>query len=410
MNVIIHSYSQQLSENTEKINVQKKAKNFVWSIIRTKYFDVIRPKICHLPVFQLEGKIAGSNIDFSAIVAANKQLCHYFSKISYADVVYPNYFGKFCYYKLPYFVKEMKCDVVFVESEPAFSSFLLSQDFFIMPYVNFSLNISTSLDSIIKNMHKSKRRIIRRIERLGLTYEITRDYEKLKLFYYKMYLSRVLSSHGKAAEPISFAECKRLFQEGGLILVKLAGKTIGGAVYVSKGDELYLPISGMSSYIDNLRNISHTAIIYFLILFGKKNGYKKIDDGFCLPFLNDGVLQYKKSFGMRITDKSNTRILGIKFCNFKESARYFILKNPFIFVYNKNFCGLVMFNPEEDLYKTYYLPGLSRMLIICSSQDAHLLRHRYKSISKLNSSQVPPINSLLKQVSVTGYELYELKF
>ena len=108
--------------------------------------------------------------------------------------------------------------------------------------------------------------------------------------------------------------------------------------------------------------------------------------------------------------ESDARILAIRFCNFEKGTQDFILSNPFVFADGEHLRGLAIFNPDEDLHSTYYVPGLSSIIILCLSRDASQLKHRYESILKVDSGTPSPISHLLKLASEESYEAYNLDF
>lgn len=95
------------------------------------------------------------------------------------------------------------------------------------------------------------------------------------------------------------------------------------------------------------------------------------------PFFKDGVLQFKKKWGLRIT--------GIRKYGFvlrqlfpSKGLDGFFLQNPFIFIDTGRLAGMV-FTEEEiplprnrlgNLYRNYYLQGISKFILCrCGGED-----------------------------------------
>jgi len=387
----------------------------VWRAIQPRIFDKIRPKIYRANVFLLEGKTKRSNHDLSIMFSAKKEIIEYFSKLSYAEKPKIKYFEKHTFQNIPSIIGKTNPDVVFVEANESFSEFFFSNKFFILPSVNFTLDLSDPWDSIYARMNRSKRWMIHQVEKLGYTYETTKDFEKLKLFYYEMYLPYILKKHNKSAQVVSFAEFKRLFRGGGLLLVKLNGEYVSGLVYTLHNDEVYVPILAVNETCDHLKKGAGYAALYFLILFAKGEGYKKLDYGSWYPFLKDGLFLYKKAWGMSIRSKTwrDEKIYAIKFCNFNEGARDFLLDNPFIFTDAENLRGLVLLDSDiEDLHKIY-VSGLTGLIVLCPThnppdqQFTQLNKLSLKEDSSLVSSS---LGFFIKIASKEGYEAYHIDF
>jgi hypothetical protein len=108
-------------------------------------------------------------------------------------------------------------------------------------------------------------------------------------------------------------------------------------------------------------------------LWAKERGYKWLDFGHCRSFLNDGVFNYKKRWGMEIEiSKRLKNILGIKVCNYCQGVKNFLEKNPFIFINQGKLMGLVFVGKPHELsydevqscVKTHSIPGLDYLVIV----------------------------------------------
>jgi len=387
----------------------------VWRTIQTRIFDKTRPKICHTPIFQLKGQTKRSNHDLSIIVFAVRELAEYFSKLIYAEEPEIKLLGKTTYQDIPLVIANSNPDIALVNASGIFSEFLLSNRFFILPYIDFTLDVSDSLDSILAGISRKKRKRIREIEKLGYTYEITKDSEKLKSFYNEMYVPRILNRHGKSAQTVCFSECQRLFRSGGLLLVELDGKYISGAIYVPHGNELYIPMLGISKIDEYLTRGGHAAL-YFLILWAKQQGYEKIDYSFSNPFLKDGIFQYKKEWGMKIRPIKgrDAKIFAIKLCNFREGTQDFLKENPFICTDGEDLKGLVVLDSNiRDWYNTYYVPGLSGLIVLSLIRypPRSQLTQLHKFPLKDDFSQISlPLSFLTEIASERVYDVYHLDF
>ena len=312
-------------------------------------------------------------------------------------------------------MSKMGPDIVFLAANNVFSDFFLSKNFFVLPQLNFILDMSGSLELTLSRMDPSKRRLLHKIEKRAYSYEITNDIEKLKMFYNKMYSPHILSRHGKSAELVSFNECKKLLKKGGLLLAKLDDNYVSGALFVRNTDELYIPILAVNEPDKNLKKGVGLVPLYFLILWGKKMGFKLIDYGSCQPFLKNGLFRYKKEWGMQLRSIKNkqSRFLAIKFCNLSSGTIDFLLENPFVFESNNQLEGLAMLLSNENLLKTYKVPGLSKLIMLNSSSN--LTKIQLKQLHKLNFEHdfdqlTPSLVFLLEIASKKGYEAYTFDF
>lgn len=386
-------------------------RNIFWRFITTRLFDSIRPRICHSCVYRLEGKTKPSESNLSAIIFGRKESAEYFSKLIYIDEPKFEFLGKRALSDIPSFVDKATEDLIIVETNWFFSRFLLDNGFLILPQINFVLDITDSLETIQSRMASSKIRRINKLVKSSYTYEITKDPAKLQSFYYEMYLPHMFARHGKSARPVNFSECKKLFLKGSLMLIKLGQEYISGIILVPHGNELYQPLMAVKN-IDKQITLGSYAATYYTIILGKQKGYASIDFGDAPPFLQDGLFQYKKEWGMKMkpSKRRDAQVLAIKFGNFGNGTRDFISANPFIFIENEEPKGLAIFEPKENLQKAYHAPGLSDLIVICSTRESLQLKQRYKSILGVDPGQNALLGSMLKIASKEGYEAYNLKF
>jgi lipid II:glycine glycyltransferase (peptidoglycan interpeptide bridge formation enzyme) len=195
------------------------------------------------------------------------------------------------------------------------------------------LDISEPFEKIYNKFNKSAKEDIRKVKRYNYTYEISRDLDKLKLFYNHMYVPYTYSRHGKLAICANFFTIRHLFERGSkLMLIKLDNKYIFGSLFFIKKDMVIGTHAGiMDEQIDCLKKSMSAASYYFSIIWAKENGAKFLDFGTCRPFLNDGLFQYKKKWGAAIEKANgNFEIFAFKTYSNDKGMQSFLENNPFI--------------------------------------------------------------------------------
>ncbi|TLD40101.1 MAG: hypothetical protein JETT_3628 [Candidatus Jettenia ecosi] len=98
-------------------------------------------------------------------------------------------------------------------------------------------------------------------------------------------------------------------------------------------------------------------------------------------FLHDGVLQYKKRWGLQIVGSSKMGFL-IQPLTKSVNVKNFFLRNPFIYIDEDKLNGAVFIESDqlcsqEDLkkiYKNYYLKGLSKLNIYLFGDNERNMR------------------------------------
>lgn len=345
--------------------------DIVWRILGISLFDSIRPRIFRLGVYRIEGPTKHSKSNLSTIVFGGEQSVAYFSKLIYADEPKVEFLGKRTLVDIPSFGEKTTDDLTIVEADWSSSNFLLDSGFFILPQINFVLDITGSLETIQSRMAGSKIRRIDKVVKAGYSFEITKSPAKLRSFYYEMYLPHMLARHGKSARPVSFSECKRLFSKGDLMLIKQGHKHVAGVLLVPHGKELYQPLIAVKN-IDKQITLGSYAATYYTIVSGIQKGYASVDFGDASAFIQDGLFQYKREWGMQIRPVREHfgKVCGIRFSSMSEAVRNFLSTNPFIFMDGKNLSGLVLLGLEDTYLRDFTnIPGLSSLLVISSEVD-----------------------------------------
>lgn len=391
--------------------LRKSVRRIVWGIIKTNLFAAIRPRLYSTRVFLITGKTQRSKYEISTLIFAKKEIAHYFSKFYTEEPIIKD-LGKTNFNKVSTIIEEKKPDIAFAAANRSLSDFFLTNSLILLPQLEFCLDISMSWDSIYSGMHRGKLRSIRKIQADNYSYEITRDHEKLRWFYNELYLPNILYKHGSSSEPVSYAETKRLFSKGGLFLVKHNDKYVSGAIYVNDGDTIYIPMIGAKYEKHCPIHNQRIAASYLIIVWAKQQGCKEINYGSCNPFLKDPVLQYKREWGMKMNsmEGSDARIFALKVCNFSNGTIDFFSDTPFVFKNGKDLEGLAFASANTDIHKTYYVTGLSRLIILSSTSTLKNIRNKelHKLSSKNYLDQFLPIGLLLEQAATKGYEAYTL--
>ena len=130
------------------------------------------------------------------------------------------------------------------------------------------------------------------------------------------------------------------------------------------------------------------AVYRFACQYSWSLGYRTIDMGMSRPFLNDGVLQYKKKWGLRLTTP-NERLYVLRFEPRSEAARAFLQRNPFLYERDGGLHGAVFLAPSEAdnpqararLHKKCFFPGIATLDFFLLTPDG---------IHRLESCAAPP--------------------
>ncbi len=195
------------------------------------------------------------------------------------------------------------------------------------------------------------RNYLKRIRKYS--FEITNDPVALKFFYEKMHVPHVKKKYGDSANIENFNILEKFLKNGELMFIKLNGENIAGELYEINGDVCYMRKKGVLDD-SHVKDGALLAAYYFPILRAKEKNLKMVDLGGSKPFLLDGVLRHKNTWGARIfIDKMSKRVIYLKNILFEQ---------PFIYIDNKKL-KVDIFSENDKLIKEYAGSGLEFNII-----------------------------------------------
>jgi hypothetical protein len=242
------------------------------------------------------------------------------------------------------------------------------KDFYIPVVVRGEVDIPLTVSN------SSMKNDLRKIRKNNLELEVTTEKSQLHRFYHDMYLPYITHRHGNRNVATSYDELMRYLESGTceLLLIKKEDEHIGGQVIVFEKNRPRLLIVGIKD--GNPRYLKCGAGVagyYLASSYLAKNGYRSFHLGGSRPFFKDGVLQFKKRRGLRLTSKSKEGFL-VKPLSPSPGLKGFFIRNPFIYAHRGRLHAAIFVEKDEvcscdesleDLYKCFYLNGLSKVNI-----------------------------------------------
>ena len=235
-------------------------------------------------------------------------------------------------------------DAVLIDMYRLFARFF-DNGFLVPPLVRQILDIGIGVSVDIKlrgsDIHKLKK----------YSFEVSNDLNDLKFFYEKMHIPHIKTKYNSAAYVENFNSVEKIFKNGELLLIKLNGEYVAGALCEINGNGYFLRKNGI---LDE-KFIKEGALLttyYFPIMRAKELKAKIVDFGQSRSFLQDGVLRHKSHWGTRI-------------CEDKKIKRIIYLRNifePFIYIEDKKLKAVVL-SENDILIKEYARSGLEFNII-----------------------------------------------
>lgn len=218
---------------------------------------------------------------------------------------------------------------------------------------------------------KIKKDIKRIRKKYEYTFEVARDRASLDHFYNEMYLPYISKRYDKETVFSNFEDELREFKDWEVLFVKREGTLISGRChYYQKDGSIILKYVGVKDGNEDLVNEGAIqALYYFLFEYLKDKKYKRIFVEGSRPFFADGVLNYKKKWGLRLTHCKDN-VIRVYPLRDTRGVRTFLVNNPFIALEGKDLVGVVFADQtgemtQEDIKTRYLWPGLKRVIVYC---------------------------------------------
>jgi hypothetical protein len=213
---------------------------------------------------------------------------------------------------------------------------------------------------------------LRRMRKNKIVCEVSHNTAELREFYDNIYLPYILARYGDLALPDGWDVMVSTANGGELILAKsAAGELLGGILMGRNSKRMYARAVGQ---ISNDRATMNTGVGSALYLASferaKLYGYDRVGFGLTGPFLNDGLLRFKKKWGLRLLNEC-VQGIWLQFNNATAAVESFLINNPFIYRDAGKIYGIVFTSDPEltddqslhTLKSRYYLPGMESLQI-----------------------------------------------
>lgn len=242
-----------------------------------------------------------------------------------------------------------------------------------------------------KQVRKSQRRNIKKIEDNGLDFLIGDKVEDLEIFHNEYYLPYKTWRFGDDATDLSFHRIRYLYRRGGRIFwIVRNGRPIAGNLLLSRGGVLEQSLLGvLDGDFDHVRAGALSAGYHFLPLWAEAQGFQRLDLGLAKSRLNDEILTTKRRWGGSLDSQANSRFeYVIHWEDCTPLIIRFLHDRPLIFQDSDGLSGLTALPGDEthtiddvmNVARRYWMDGLKRLIIVTPSHRDIVLRGSYPTI------------------------------
>jgi hypothetical protein len=252
-----------------------------------------------------------------------------------------------------------------------------SSDYLVVPEWTGSI-LMLPEDPLRKNRSShSLKEDLRIVRRNNLKADFTRATSDFESFYHTMYVPFMMKRHGEQAVVRSIDQLRRRFYQGGLLWVLRGEQPIAGAVLQLNRHALRLLVLGTKNGDwAPVKSGALAALYLFTINQAKELGCKLVDLGGFRPCLNDGLLHYKRKWGVRVTDNNEVyHDFLVRWNRFSEPVTSFLRNTPLIFRDKSGLSAVRIIDSakpgeQADAWKVHdsdWIPGLQRLYLLATA-------------------------------------------
>ncbi len=285
---------------------------------------------------------------------------------------------------------ESRADLVIININSLLYRYIKPEHDFRTPdSVKSVLELSGSFDEVRRGFSDNIIRKMKNCSSSDHSYKILHDEPSLKHFYHEMYVPYIKRRFTERAVIDSYYKTRRLLRTGFLLAVQKKRGLLSGAICRIRNDTFVFELVGIEKGdITLLKEGALDLLYYYSILVAIDKKCSRIDFGKSRPFLNDGLVQYKKKWGTKIfRNPKQCREIAIRMGHSRKAARAFFSDNYPILLDNNDLSGLVLTKNEDPLdsshirhfKKAYYDLGLKR-LFVCPSGEVSEEAETYCSV------------------------------
>lgn len=345
-------------------------------------------------VWTVKGAEKNSGDDITLIFAGTDINKNYIRHLIFADKFREHYIGKRFLWNIlqGQDLKKLDGSVIVIEVEKEFRKWVPREGSFVIPcWLSGELDLSNDLASTASTNIKRK---IKKIKEKNVRYEIQNGMNDFDNFYRTMYFPYINKRYTDEAVVWSYEDMKKEFAKCIHLLVLRDNDEIAGTLINIKEEIPRLWVIGIKNGNFGLvKEGAMHAIWYYFFQHFREKGVKRVSLGYTRSFYDDGVLQYKKKWGMKIAGTSR-ECFFLKPLAGSRGVLSFLRNNPFICEEDGLFKGAI-FEASEccsqgDLtvkyHRKYIMPGIEELHIFDpENQIGEIKKWKSKNYSGLRS-------------------------
>lgn len=328
-----------------------------------------------VPVAILRGPTRHSERSGTVVVAGHQPWADYLPRRFFACAPQREGVGAVPVWALSSFLKRLAvdADITVVRVDRVSARLFFEDGYLVVPEsIGCRLSLPVDLDKLA-HASSSVKEDLGMLRRERFTIEVSHKEADCEAFYSSMYLPFVKKRHGEFAVIHNLHQLRRKFRRGGLLWLRRGDHRIAAALFEQQGDVFRGVALGIAGGDLTLMKQGVLAALYiFEIKCAEEGKCASIDFGGTPPILNDGLLRFKRKWGVHLMDEHQTPYdYLVRWERPNEQVLHFLADTPLIFRNRGHLAGLTALrlngmatdDQASMMHRSLGMPGLRRLFV-----------------------------------------------
>jgi len=241
-----------------------------------------------------------------------------------------------------------QADLVVVSADRISATLFLRGGYLRLPsVVDARMAVPTGIKALSK-LSQGVASDLRRLRRSRYTWKVTTGAADFSLFYERFYLPFVRQRHGELAVAQDCDWLRYHYLRSTVLWIMHDREPVAGTLLNRHGTVLTSVLNGvLDGDVEHLQRGALAALYVQAVEYAHEQGCRYFDFGGSRPSLHDGVLRYKRKWGITLRDRRDTHDILIRWYRWTPAVAAFLTGTSLIYRLNSGLSAVAALNCRE---------------------------------------------------------------